>query len=137
MITELTTASANAGAKFSKSEKKLRKLYADYNKQRAARNHDKANEILTNEIDPFIKSKEGEVLSDFHKLVSGGKKNFEQNSIGKDINLRRAAEIYLNKIQPKATEIMVQGLRNYRWALQRNEAMLKNFENYSKIYHFS
>ena len=28
---------------------------------------------------------------------------------------------------------MVQGLRNYRWALQRNEAMLKNFENYSKL----
>jgi len=133
MITELTTASANAGAKFSKSEKELRKHYAEYNKYRMQKKHDKANEVMTNKIDPFIKSKEGEVLSDFHKLVSGGKKNFEQNSIGKDINLKRAAEIYLNKVQPKATEIMVQGLRNYRWSLQRNNSILKNFENYSKL----
>jgi len=132
IMNELNTASARAGHKFSKVEKKLVNLYKKYNKARLNGDHNLANTYYL-EIDKFVKTGEAKVMSDFHKLVSGTGKDFNIARGTTDANLYKAAEIYRTKVQPKAQEIMIDGLRNYRWALQRNETTLKGYDNYNKL----
>ena len=132
MMTELETSARIQGGKLNKIEKELRNKYQEYNKLRLAGKHDRAN-VLYREIDKYVKEGEAQVLHDFHRIVSGGRDKFAENAATVDPNLRRAARIYLDKIQPKARDIMIMGLKNYRWALQKNQHILGEFENYRKL----
>jgi hypothetical protein len=115
-----------------KAQKMLQGLYKDYSKLKRKGKFLEANELYENQIVKFLKGGEGAVFKQFHDLASASNSKFADMVTGRKYSdsVVSAAKVWRNKIQPKAQELMIQGLNNYRNNLKSSAHLLSDFTKY-------
>jgi len=128
--------------KFTKAQKELKKLYGEYNKLRREGKDGEADRLYHGEIAEFMKQGEGKVLQQFHELASAPKERTANDSrktydellkTGQySNNVKAAAEVWRNQLQPESTRLMIQGINNMLYGLKNNNPIMKDLPGFNE-----